>query len=92
MAYNKWTHQYSPLDRAISVADYIIEGDGHSTKEASEEFGLSTKTIQTDIRLLGTEAFYGRKSSDELKQKYFKVQKTLKEVMTRNSKRNSKKK
>ena len=49
----------SNLPRAISVADYILEDEGHSIKEASIEFRCGATTIQRDINQLGSIAFYG---------------------------------
>lgn len=70
------------LNRAIEVAKYIIEGTGHTTLEASEEFGIGKTTIQRDINQLGVVAFYSeyRSDSKELKILYCKVQKTLKKL------------
>lgn len=69
------------LNRAIAVADYILEDNGHSVAEASTEFNLCKSTIKRDINFLGVCAFYGNeKNEHELKEKYFKVQKTLSRV------------
>ena len=43
----------SNLSRAISVADFILEDNGHSIVESTEEFKLSRSTIERDINYLG---------------------------------------
>lgn len=66
------------LPRAISVADYILEGNGHSIKEAAIEFRLSRNTLERDINYLGNCAFYGNlPNKKELQKKYIEVKKTL---------------
>ncbi len=70
--------KHNNLLRAISVADYILEDNGHSIAEASKEFRLGKTTIERDINLLGSVAFYGREpNTKELQMKYIKVKKTL---------------
>lgn len=66
------------LSRAISIADYILEDDGHSTEEAGAEFNLHSHSISREIRYLGNYAF----SQDEaqLKKTYVKVIQKLKSV------------
>ena len=49
----------SNLPRAISVADFILEDNGHSIIESTEESKLSRFTIERDINYLGSCAFYG---------------------------------
>ncbi len=71
----------SNLSRAISVADYILEGNGHSIAEASKEFHLGKTTIERDINLLGSVAFYSyHPNAKNLQVKYVKVRKTLAKV------------
>lgn len=66
------------LPRAISVADFILEDNGHSIAEATEEFKLARTTIQRDINYLGSCAFYENlPNKKELQQKYIDVKKTL---------------
>lgn len=68
----------SNLPRAISVADFILEDNGHSIAEAAEEFRLGKITMERDINYLGVCAFYGNLSNQkELQQKYIDVKKTL---------------
>lgn len=86
------------LSRAISVADYILEDDGHSIAEAAKEFRYCRSTIERDINYLGSVAFYGNDpNSQELKLKYIKVRKTLNKLAKQNysnsiAKRNAQKK
>ena len=71
-------HCNSNLPRAISVADFILEDNGHSVAEAAEEFKVGETTIERDINCLGSCAFYGNLSNQkELQQKYIDVKKTL---------------
>lgn len=72
------------LSRALSVADYILEGDGHSVEEAAEEFRLCKTTIQRDINLLGelSQCYYNS-NCEEIKEKYISVRKTLIKVAKR---------
>lgn len=73
------------LSRAIAIADYILEEDGHSTKEAAKEFHISKDTVDKSINLLGSCAFIDPLANDlELKIKYLKVKKMLKKVAARN--------
>lgn len=66
------------LSRAISVADFILEYNGHSIAEAAEEFKLGKTTMERDINYLGVCAFYGNlPNKKELQQKYIDVKKTL---------------
>ena len=66
------------LSRAISVADFILEDNGHSIAEAAEEFRLGETTIKRDINCLGSCAFYENlPNKKELQQKYIDVKKTL---------------
>lgn len=68
----------SNLPRAISVADFILEDNGHSIVEAAEEFRLGKTTMERDINYLGVCAFYGNlPNQKELQQKYIDVKKTL---------------
>ena len=68
----------SNLQRAISVADFILEDNGHSISEATEEFKLARTTITRDINYLGACAFYENlPNQKELQQKYIDVKKTL---------------
>ena len=68
----------SNLPRSISVADFILEDNGHSIAEAAEEFKLARCTIERDINYLGSCAFYGNlPNKKELQQKYIDVKKTL---------------
>lgn len=79
----------SNLPRAIAVADYILEGKGHSIMDAAKEFRFSKSTIGRDINYLGTVAFYSnRADSKELKIKYVKVKKTLQKLAKENSANN----
>ena len=48
----------SNLPRAISVADFILEDNGHSVAEAAEEFKVGETTIERDINCFGSCAFY----------------------------------
>ena len=74
------------LSRAIAIADYILEEDGHSTKEAAKEFHISTFTVTKSINLLGSCAYFNHDGNEkELKIKYLKVKKMLKKVAARNS-------
>ena len=74
------------LSRAIAIADYILEDDGHSTKEAAKEFRISKDTVDNSINLLGTCAYFSHLENEkELKIKYLKVKKMLKKVAARNS-------
>lgn len=73
------------LSRAISVADYILEDGGHSIAEAAKEFKIGKSTIQRDINLLGSVAFYGNNPNEkDLKIKYLKVRKTLSMLTKKN--------
>ena len=64
------------LSRAIEVANYISEG--HTIKEAAKEFSCGTTTIQRDIKLLGSVAFYGKEDDVEtLKKIYLSAKKVL---------------
>lgn len=66
------------LPRAISVADFILEDNGHSIAEAAEEFKVSKSTIERDINYLGNCAFYGNLPNEkELQEKYRDAKKTL---------------
>lgn len=66
------------LSRAISVAYFILEDNGHSIAEAAEEFKLGKTTMERDINYLGVCAFYGNlPNKKELQQKYIDVKKTL---------------
>lgn len=66
------------LPRAISVADFILEDNGHSIAEAAIEFRLSTSTLERDINYLGVCAFYRNlPNKKELQKKYIEVKKTL---------------
>ena len=66
------------LSRAISVADFILEDNGHSIAEAAEEFKLGKTTMERDINYLGVCAFYGNLyNAKELQKKYIDVKKTL---------------
>ena len=77
------------LPRAISVADYILEGGGHSIAEATEEFGYGKSTIERDINLLGSIAFYGYEpNKKDLQIKYLKVRKTLSRLAKQNNTNN----
>ena len=68
----------SNLPRAISVADFILEDNGHSVAETAKEFKLVKSTIERDINYLGSCAFYGNFPNEkELQQKYIDVKKTL---------------
>ena len=68
----------SNLQRSISVADFILEDNGHSITEAAEEFRLGETTIKRDINCLGSCAFYENlPNKKELQQKYIDVKKTL---------------
>lgn len=68
----------SNLPRSISVADFILEDNGHSIAEAAEEFKLARCTIERDINYLGSCAFYENlPNKKELQQKYIDVKKTL---------------
>lgn len=68
----------SNLPRAISVADFILEDNGHSVAETAEEFRLGKTTIEHDINYFGACAFYGNlPNKKELQQKYIDVKKTL---------------
>lgn len=79
------------LSRAISIADYILEDDGHSISEAAKEFGFYKTTIERDINFLGSSAFYGTSpNSKELQIKYLNVKKTLQKVAKRNRSKKSK--
>lgn len=74
------------LSRAIAIADYILEDDGHSTKEAAKEFRIGKDTVEHSINLLGTWAYFSHLENErELKIKYLKVKKMLKKVAARNS-------
>ena len=80
------------LSRAISIADYILEDDGHSVAEATIEFKYGKSTIQRDINYLGAVAFYGNEPNEkELKEKYVKVKKTLARLTKEHSSNNIKK-
>ena len=73
------------LPRAISVADYLLEDGGHSIAEAAKEFKIGKSTIQRDINLLGSVAFYGNNPNEkDLKIKYLKVQNTLSMLIQKN--------
>lgn len=66
----------SNLPRAISVADFILEDNGHSIVESIEEFKLSRSTIERDINYLGSCAFFENlPNKKELQQKYIDVKK-----------------
>lgn len=68
----------SNLPWAISVADFILEDNGHSIVESIEEFKLSRSTIERDINYLGACAFFENlPNKKELQQKYIDVKKTL---------------
>ncbi len=68
----------SNLPRAISVADFILEDNGHSVAEAAKEFKVGETTIRKDLNLLGASAFYENLPNEkELQKKYIKVKKTL---------------
>lgn len=84
------------LNRAIAVADFILEGDGHTKGEAADEFGYCVTTIDRYLRYLGFKAFYEIEpecslSQKELKLKYIRVKKVLKHMQTVNGKKNIKK-
>lgn len=77
----------SNLPRSISVADFILEDNGHSIAEAIKEFKLSRSTIERDINYLGSCAFYGNFPNErELQQKYIAVKKTLARLDKENKK------
>ncbi len=68
----------SKFSRSSSIVDYILEGDGHTIAEATEEFGLCETSIRRDLNYYGSIAFYGNvKNEIELQTKYRKVLKTL---------------
>lgn len=84
------------LNRAIAVADYILEGDGHTKGEAAKEFGCCITTIDRHIKYLGFEAFYDDEpgcslSSKELKLKYLRVKKVMEHMQSVNGINNIKK-
>lgn len=75
------------LGRAIDIADFILEGDGHSTTEAADEFVLSKTSIERELRYLGQCAFYPVKTDPQIPQlqrKFLNAKKTLKKVAIRN--------
>lgn len=68
--------RHNKLNRAIEVADYILER--HTIAEAAKEFGCNRSTIQRDIQLLGFAAFYDNEDdATTLKKKYLAVKKVL---------------
>ena len=74
------------LSRAIAIAYYILEDNGHSIKEATEEFNISKKTVERSINLLGSCAYFSLIENErELQIKYLRVKKMLKKVGVRNS-------
>lgn len=74
------------LSRAIAIADYILEEEGHSTKEAAKEFRISKDTVEKSINLLGSCAYFNHDGNEkELKIKYLKAKKMLKKVAARSS-------
>lgn len=77
------------LGRAIAIADYILEDEGHSINEATKEFRYGRTTIERDINFLGAIAFYGNEPNEkELKIKYLKVRKTLSKLAKQNNSNN----
>ena len=81
------------LNRAIAVADFILEGDGHSKRDAAKEFGCCITTIDRHIKYLGFEAFYDDNpqcslSSKDLKLKYLRVKKVMKNMQSVNGTKN----
>ena len=66
------------LTRALSVANFILEDDGHSIKETAEEFRICQTTVRRDINYLGEIAQCEHLAvSKEAREKYIKVQKML---------------
>ena len=74
------------INRAISIADYILEEGGHSVEETAKEFKIWKTTVQRDLNYLGAYAFYNNPKIDteDLKRKYLMVQKTLEKIKSRN--------
>lgn len=67
----------SNLSRAIAIADFILEDEGHSVSEASKEFKLSITSVRRDLNYLGSIAFYSAKPNKSLQKKYKDVKSTL---------------
>lgn len=75
----------SNFSRGLAIMNYILEDDGHSILEASNEFKISRSTVEADLNYVGQEVFYGnQKNAEELQTKYKKMRKTLSEVSKRN--------
>lgn len=75
----------SKLRYAISIADFILEDNGHTVLAASKEFGVSRTTIERNIIFLGSIAFYGNEpNAKDLKLKYKAVKDTLDRLTTEN--------
>ena len=76
--YHYWKHKsHSKLDRAILIADYILEG-GHSTEDAAKEFRLGRTTIENEINYLGQEGYF--REDKTLIKKFKDAKKALKKV------------
>lgn len=66
------------FDRAIAIADFILEDGGHTIAEAAKEFCVSRSTIKRALKNLDSTAFYGQENNaKELQLKYLNVRKTL---------------
>ena len=75
--------------RAVSICDFILEG--HSVKEASEEFGLCVQNVRRDIQIVGicsnmNQVFDTNLEPKDLRKKFILVQKTLSKLATENQK------
>ena len=78
MSNNKRSSNFS---RGLAIMDFILEGNGHSIKEATEEFKISRSTIEADLNYLGQEVFYGICNNQKnLQKKYIDMRKTLKKL------------
>lgn len=79
----------SNLSRALSVADYILEDNGHSVKEAAKEFRVCETTILRDLNFLGemSQCNYIQ-NYDEIRKKYIAVRKKLAELARKNNANN----
>ncbi|NLC87384.1 MAG: DeoR family transcriptional regulator [Clostridiaceae bacterium] len=66
------------LSRAISVAQFICEDNGHTMTEAAEEFGVSRTTIGRDLTYLATLADCDfNPNSAKVKAIYLKARKVI---------------
>jgi len=81
----------SLLCQSIAIVDYILEDDGHTLKEAANEFSRSVSTIKRDFNIVTSAAFNGHYflkyleiDQEELKRKCCKARLILNKLASKN--------